>query len=185
MCRSDCSGPSFLSLPGEVRNQIYSYLFDDQVLKLDYKPKTKQENGKPRLRTLRFGLDLLLTCRFIEQELDGFIFDRCTFSFHSDQALWKFVGMVSDTNLARIRKLHLDMVLFDVRDMFKWDEVFNRVVLKKLSGLQYVSVDIQLANLSRVDEAAVLRQCTGFAMPLVAIKKGIVRLYASVSFLPR
>lgn len=186
VCRRNYGGPSFLSFPGEIRNHIYSYLFGDQVLKLDYKSKPNNKIRKSRLTTLRFGLHLLLTCRFIEKELDGFIFDRCTFSFHSDQALWKFVGMVSDRNLARIQKLNLDIALSSGWNMPEWDKVIEMVVFKKFNSLQYVSVDLRppVNRFLRRDEATFLRLCADFTKPLKAIKKGMIRCFYVVSCLP-
>ena len=182
MCRSDFRKHSFLSFPGEIRNQIYSYLFDDQVLKIDYKPKSNNKITQPRLRTLRFDLHLLLTCRSIEKEVDGFIFDKSTFSFHSDQALWKFAGMVSDANLARIQKLSLDIVLFSFADMSKWHKAIEMVMFKNFNGLQYVNVDLQSGSLTReVDAAACLRQCAVCLKWLRATKKGRTLNWSFVS----
>ena len=185
MCRSDTRKPSFLSFPGEVRNQVYSYLFDDQVLKIDYKPKSNNKIKKPRLRNLRFDRHLLLTCRSIEEEVDNFIFDRCTFSFQSDQALWKFVGMVSDTNLARIQKLSLDIVLCSFADMSKWYKAIEMVVFKNFNGLQHVNVDLQPGSRYwEITEAACLQQCRRCLKWLRATKKGRTLKWSDVSSFP-
>ena len=174
MCRSDDRKHSFLSFPGEIRNHIYSYLFDDQVLELDYKPK-HVKIGNPRLRALKFDLHLLLTCRLIEKEVDGFIFDRCTFSFHSHQALRKFVDMVSDADLARIHKLSLSILFSNASDMYEWNELIENVVLKRFDGLRYVGVDLhqQKSGDRAFDETTCDRVCTSILKLVGGIKEGM------------
>ena len=135
-----------LSLPGEIRNHIYSYLFDEDFLQLDYKLKKRVEIENARPTKLRFDLQLMLTCRMIEKEVERFIFGNCTFSFHSDQALRKFVNMVPDENVARIQKLNLIIVVPNRSDVSnrsevsKWLNLVKEVVEKSFHGLRHVRI---------------------------------------------
>ena len=128
-----------MTIPGEVRNRIYEYLFCDQ-LKLEYKLPRR------RIRTLKSGLNLLLTCRDLEEEVDSFVWTKATFFFFSDQALFRFAGMVTDTDLARIRDLYLDVPDFKGAPIQGWKEVIEKVIVTKFTGLRRISVDIQPAR---------------------------------------
>lgn len=167
---SDNTRLSLLSFPGELRNRIYFYLFGGDILKLDYKPL---ERYLPRPRMLRFGLNLLLTCHTLERELCDYVFDVCTFSFYSDQAVWKFAGMVQETNVSRIQKLHLDVPLFYNTDIRRWSELFEKVVVKKFVELKYVEVDLQPRREVWVGrQPAALQEWISALKPLAAIKGG-------------
>ncbi|KAG7008525.1 hypothetical protein G7Y79_00005g016660 [Physcia stellaris] len=162
---------SLLSLPGEIRNRIYSHLFNGGFLKLDYKPLSYTETPKPRSRMLRFGLNLLLTCYTIEKEICDYVFDVCTFSFFSDQAVWKFAGMVQEANVARIQKLHLEVPLFYNTDVRRWSELFEKVLLTKFVGLKQIIIDLQPRRQVWVGrQPTALQEWISAMKPLAAIK---------------
>ena len=172
MCRSDPKKHSFLFLPGEIRNRVYSYLFDDQVLRLDYKLRHAQPE-QPRVMPLGYNRNLLLTCHFIEKEVDELIFQKSTFLFYSEQAVMKFVSKVPDVHLARIQTLVLRIRLSDNPDMLRWFKLIEKVVLKSFNGLQYVSVVI-LRGTMDPDQAACERILDWTLERLGGIKKGMV-----------
>lgn len=120
---------------------------------------------------LRFGLNLLLTCYTVEKEICDYIFDNCTFSFFSDQAVWKFAGMVQEVNVARIQKLHLEVPLFYHSDIRRWGELFEKVLLKAFVGLKEIIIDLQPRRQVWVSrQPTALQEWIGALKPLAAIK---------------
>ena len=131
---------------------IYGYVVGNQVFKLDYKCKGTRALNIARISPLKFELSLLFTCRFIEKELDGFIFKKNSFRFHHHVAVYKFINLVPDSNLARIETLNLDITLFSKRNMEKWLRLMNTAVLEKFTGLKYVGVRARAYPRARIEE---------------------------------
>ncbi|KAL8791636.1 MAG: hypothetical protein Q9195_005785 [Heterodermia aff. obscurata] len=172
---ADPTKPSFLSLPAEIRNQIYALLFDNRNLTLDYKAPYHKKIQRTRVKPLRFHLEFVLTCHAIERDLDGFIFDRCTFAFRSDQALRKFIGMAPDANLARIKKLSLFVF---VGDMDEWREVVETAVVPKFKSLGGVKLGMYSFRAGKDS----LRECVEALEGLVKVEVVTGEGWASCKF---
>ena len=157
---------SLLSLPEDIRKQIYKHHFrcnkSGEELKLDYKPRPTWEYTKdgnrvertetwhpyipPSTKRLRTELSLLLTCRDIEKELDDIVFGYSKLLFIHPKALSRFSSMVPDAGLASIRNLKLEMSIYEREHEQLWSAVFNDVVIAKLRGLKNLDIAIKFSR---------------------------------------
>ena len=126
-----------------MRSSIYQLVFEDQELQLDYKPDETRLYNPRRGKYLKYSLNLLLTCRDIEREVDGFIFSFSKFTFSSDQAVSRFAAMVDDADLAKIQHLSLD-----ISDKFQqqWDEAIKDILVPRFTSLSSFSANIKIGR---------------------------------------
>lgn len=124
---------TFLSLPGEVRNQIYSLLIPRmRVLICSNRPNKEQKVEKslwcnantvqvrPRFRLshivdtcqmeqgLAITTDLLLACQEVRTDIETFLYARTTFCFTSAKVIQRFVSRASPSGLEAIEKLEIN-----------------------------------------------------------------------------
>ena len=84
------------------------------------------------------------------------------------------MDMVSDVDLARIRKLSLNILFSDLADMYEWNELIEKVVLKRFDGLRYVGVDLQPQSGARaVGEGTCDRVCMDVIKMLGGVGEGM------------
>lgn len=122
----------FLSLPGELRNEIYKYLIPEcRILITCNKPNKELsraknvwseqnvEHKRPRprlchlldLNQVEQGLgitkDLLLACKQVRYDVELYLYSRTTFCFSSTKALHRFLNTASKPGLQAIRNLEI------------------------------------------------------------------------------
>lgn len=130
--RPKMSKVSFLSLPGEIRNQVYSLLIPSmRILVVGNRPNkelqvaqklwcnadTIQARSHFRLshiadsRHIEQGLtlttNLLLACQEIKSDVETFLYARTTFCFTSAKVLHRFLNRASPSGLRVIEKVEI------------------------------------------------------------------------------
>ncbi|KAK5101582.1 hypothetical protein LTR70_000691 [Exophiala xenobiotica] len=123
---------TFLSLPGELRNEIYKYLIPEcRILITSNKPnkelaqakkvwsEQQVEHKRPHLRLshlldlsqaeqgLGITKNLLLACKQVRNDVELYLYSRTTFCFSATKALHRFLNTASKPGLRAIRKLEI------------------------------------------------------------------------------
>lgn len=108
----------FLSLPLEIRRQIYCDLFIRPTLNLCRRPnsqKLRTFNNRDSLvdeRALHIQCDpistsLLLTCKEVYTECSSILYSSNTFAFYDPKVLLIFVTQIGQKNTSNIRAIHI------------------------------------------------------------------------------
>ena len=130
--RSKKAKVTFLSLPGELRNQIYEQVMPEcRILIQRTRPNKELESLKttwstaldkhkrPRTRLFHFvandqmdqglqlTMSLLLACKDVRNDIEQYLYSRTTFCFDSLKVLNFFLGTASKQGLQAVRKLEL------------------------------------------------------------------------------
>lgn len=122
----------FLSLPGELRNEIYKYLIPECRILINCNKPNKElaqakkvwseQGGEHQRSALRLchlldlsqaeqGLEitknLLLACKHVRNDVELYLYSRTTFCFSSTKVLHRFLSTASKPGLRAIRKLEI------------------------------------------------------------------------------
>ncbi|KAF2142180.1 uncharacterized protein K452DRAFT_270964, partial [Aplosporella prunicola CBS 121167] len=143
--------PDFLTLPGEIRNEIYSYCFDTTYIDLTPNArhilKFKKDTSKPKPRRVRVkhdlghynlvaglktnwaksysGAGLSLTCKQINWETRELYYSTPVFIASSTNRLITFLNVVPADKLASIKKFHISHATYGT-PQFTQDMEFKR-----------------------------------------------------------
>ncbi|KAJ4344617.1 uncharacterized protein N0V89_012361 [Didymosphaeria variabile] len=153
--------PGFLNLPGELRNQIYDYYFQ-QGFKCEFAEKDAKLGRKQR-DSLKFFMRKLNSCdvqascekRFapiatVYAESIRFLYENTTFAFDSPNRIVSFLNIPLATNLAHVTRIQLYYRVYgdpkrteDIRWKQKHRDSWSRTckaAAKQLVNLQHVNI---------------------------------------------
>lgn len=105
---------SFVSLPVEVRNQIYGYIFTGFTITNPTKCGPKFELAKDaEVTNIKLYNAFVTACRQIYVDVvgGGLLYAISTFAFNTPEALMKYLGCINPAHLALIKSVDVSMTL--------------------------------------------------------------------------
>jgi hypothetical protein len=110
--------PPFVTLPLEIRLEIYSHLFIRPILNIYQKPSSlglcatdTRENFAGAQKAVIYGAAmytaLSLACKQLQAEVSSFLYSHNTFRFRHPKVLSAFLVQIGQNNVRYIRTLHI------------------------------------------------------------------------------
>jgi hypothetical protein len=131
-----------LRLPGELREQIYDFLFVST--RVTFGERSTGRIGRKTLKPAPHSLALLRVCRQIYKEGKSFWLGRVLFNFENVESLLDKLSQLSLTTLSQIRHIHTRGHTLMLTPPDSDDDVYYRLVwaLKLLPSLQLEALTV-------------------------------------------
>ena len=192
--------PSFLDLPGEIRNKVYGHLFSGHILiTRNYPARARREgqehnagSNRPKARfhlgneqivypdTSLGGVqwtrpDVLRVCHLIHEEATTFLYANTTFRFDSMLTINKFLNVAPAVGVKAVRKLELQHRAYGEPKLMKhrkWKQCHDKKWTKTCRRIseEMAGIEELRVDLQICDWPTQLNLAAAWAKPLMLLK---------------